>query len=918
VVHVQVIATAGHVDHGKSALVRALTGMEPDRWAEERRRGLTIDLGFAWTKLPGGERVAFVDVPGHERFVPNMLAGLGPVPAVLFVVAADGGWMPQSAEHLAAIDAVGIRHGLLAVTRSDLADPGPAMREALDHISRTSLGAVPTVGVSAVTGAGLPDLRDALERLVAALPVPDAAGPVRLWVDRSFSIRGSGTVVTGTLPAGTVTTGQELLLTPSLRPARIRGLESMNEPVTSAAGVARVAVNLRGVPAGFAARGMALVEAGRWTLTRLIDVRLSLRSPEVTLPPEITLHIGSARTQARIRPLGTPAVTRLMLRDPLPLHVGDRVLLRDPGSAAVMILGATVLDVDPPALARRGAATAAGRELASWPDPPSAADLLRRHGLLRAAALAAMGVPGGMAPVAGDWLADPDRWAVLRRRLAEVVAAHAQRDPLAIGMPPEAARAALGLPDRALVEALARGQIRLEDGYLRPAGPPADRDPVTGDRAASLPPRIAAAVRAVLADLADAPFLAPDAGRLRELGLDPRAIAAAARAGLLLRVSEQVVLAPGAQAQATQILAGLPQPFTTAEARQALGTTRRVAIPLLEYLDRSGITQRLPDDRRRLRLLLGPPARGAGQFAEAHGGQEGPVVGVAQPAGIGALQPGVVEQAAHLGQAEPGGGLPEQPGSHPAAAVAGRDMQVADVGPAAVPGQPLSLIQHLRLDVADHLLAEHGGQAAAVDPDRTAHRQPVQRRIRVPARTGQVLDRSQVDDLGVPGVGEPGPPVERGDVRPLLRDPVHAGHRQFPAGVPARHAPAAENLDTGRYQRLRRPGHVRPEGIAGRSQGPVEQPADLAGVAVRAPGPVIGVVPEQVRGGGDPAALLGDQGDALAHPGVHDELPGLAFQRAQHGVHRHAHARHHRLGVGVDEPGELIAIAATERAHLDI
>ncbi len=576
----QVIATAGHVDHGKSALVRALTGMEPDRWAEERRRGLTIDLGFAWTKLPGGERVAFVDVPGHERFVPNMLAGLGPVPAVLFVVAADGGWMPQSAEHLAAIDAVGISHGLLAITRSDLADPGPATRQALDRISRTSLGAVPAVAVSAVTGAGLPDLRDALERLVAALPVPDPAAPVRLWVDRSFSIRGSGTVVTGTLPAGTVTTGQELLLTPSLRPARIRGLESMNEPVTSAAGVARVAVNLRGIPAGFPARGMALVEAGRWTLTRVLDVRLPASGAEVTLPPEMTLHIGSARTQARIRTLGSllppgpPAlstVVRLTLRDPLPLHVGDRVLLRDPGSAAVTILGATVLDVDPPALARRGAAAAAGRELAAWPDPPSAADLLRRHGFLRAGALAAMGVPATIAPVAGGWLADPDRWASLRGRLAELVAAHVKRDPLAIGMPPEVARAGLGLPDRALVEALAQGiQVRLEDGYLRPAGPPA--------------------------------FLAPDAGRLRELGLDPRAIAAAARAGLLLRVTEQVVLAPDAQAEAARILAGLPQPFTTAEARQALGTTRRVAIPLLEYLDRAGITQRLPDDRRRLRL----------------------------------------------------------------------------------------------------------------------------------------------------------------------------------------------------------------------------------------------------------------------------------------------------------------------------
>ena len=486
----QVIATAGHVDHGKSALVRALTGMEPDRWAEERRRGLTIDLGFAWTKLPGGERVAFVDVPGHERFVPNMLAGVGPVPAVLFVVAADGGWMPQSAEHLAAIDAVGIRHGLLAVTRCDLADPGPATRQALDRVSRTSLGAVPAVAVSAVTGAGLPELRDALERLVAALPVPDPAAPVRLWVDRSFSIRGSGTVVTGTLPAGTVTAGQELLLTPSLRPVRIRGLESMNEPVASAAGVARVAVNLRGVPAGFPARGMALVASGRWTVTRLLDVRLSLGDPDVTLPPELTLHIGSARTQARIRPLGPfgdSPVARLTLRDPLPLHVGDRVLLRDPGSAGMTILGATVLDVAPPALTRRGASAAAGRELAAWPDPPSAADLLRRHGFLRAGALAAMGVAGGPQPVAGDWLADPGRWASLRDRLAEMVAAHARRDPLAIGMAPEAARAALGLPDRALVEALAQGiGVRLEDGYLRPAGSPAARDPATGDSAPSL------------------------------------------------------------------------------------------------------------------------------------------------------------------------------------------------------------------------------------------------------------------------------------------------------------------------------------------------------------------------------------------------------------------------------------------------
>jgi selenocysteine-specific elongation factor len=614
---VQVIATAGHVDHGKSALVRALTGMEPDRWAEERRRGLTIDLGFAWMTLPGGERLAFVDVPGHERFVPNMLAGVGPVPAVLLVVAADGGWMPQSAEHLAAIDAVGIRHGLLAVTRRDLADPGPATRQALEQVSRTSLGPVEAVAVSALTGAGLPELRAALARLVASLPVPDAAAPVRLWVDRSFSIRGSGTVVTGTLPAGTVRSGQELLLTPSLRPARIRGIESLNEPVASASGVARVALNLRGIPADVPARGMALVDAGRWTMTKLLDVRLSQPVP-TRLPPEITLHIGSARTLARVRPLGSEntGIARLMLREPLPLHVGDRLLLRDPGSAGVTILGATALDVAPPALARRGAAAAAGRELADWPDVPSAADLLRRHGLLRTSAVAAMGVSGSLPlPVtASGWLADPARWAELRGQLAGLVAAHARRDPLAIGLPPEAARAALRLPDRALVEALARSRaseaapqdapsrIRLDGGYLHLGEA---QEPLrTEDLRPALPPHVGAGVRAVLADLADAPFMAPEAGRLRELGLDGRAIAAAARAGLLLRVTEQIVLAPGAAAEAARALAVLPQPFTAAEARQALGTTRRVAIPLLEYLDRAGITQRLPDDRRRLRLTL--------------------------------------------------------------------------------------------------------------------------------------------------------------------------------------------------------------------------------------------------------------------------------------------------------------------------
>jgi selenocysteine-specific elongation factor len=603
-----VVATAGHVDHGKSTLVRALTGMEPDRWAEERRRGMTIDLGYAWMTLPDGERLAFVDVPGHERFVPNMLAGLGPVPAVLFTVAADGGWMPQSAEHLAAVDALGVRHGLLVVTRADLADPGPATRQALAEIAATSLGEVEAVAVSAVTGAGMGELRAALARLTAALPAAAGDGAVRLWIDRSFTIRGSGTVVTGTLPAGTVQAGQELVLAPSLLPVRVRGIQALGEPAAAVTGAARVALNLRGVPPDVPERGMALTEPGRWTMTGEIDVRVARRGGEQPkFPPGLLLHIGSARTPVRLRVLGegtAATYVRLTLRDRLPLHVGDRILLRDPGAAGFAIFGATVLDPSPPRLRRRGAGAAAAAELAAWPEPPGAADLLRRHGLLRAGSLAAMGVTGAPPPVAGDWLADPDHWARLRGELPAAVATFTAKNPLAQGMPVEAARAALGLPGRDLVAALlanpapgpagapasgpAPAPVHLDGGYLRTSAGP-------------LPPKIARGIRAILDDLATDPFAAPDAERLRGLGLDGKALAAAARGGLLLRISDQVVLAPGADAEAAKILGELPQPFTTSQARQALRTSRRVAIPLLEYLDRARITERLPGDERRLR-----------------------------------------------------------------------------------------------------------------------------------------------------------------------------------------------------------------------------------------------------------------------------------------------------------------------------
>ena len=440
-------------------------------------------------------------------------------------------------------------------------------------------------------------------------------------------------MVTGTLPAGTVRAGDELLLTPGLRPVRVRAIESMGQPAGQVHGVARVALNLRGVARDVPARGMALVTPGGWTLTSIVDVRYlpPLAGPQEAprLPRELAVHVGSARAMAGVRVLGPAGgaalAVRLTLRDPLPLHVGDRVLLRDPGAAGLLILGATVLDAAPPPLGRRGAAAGAARELARWPDPPGPADLLRRHGLLRTGALAAMGVTGAREPVVADWSADPAFWSAARERLVTEVAEHASQDPLALGLPVEAARAALGLPDRRLAEALAgtTPSVVLREGYLRPAASGA-RPAASGARPAAsgarpagssgpegplrkngdaspVPEPLLRAVRAVRQDLAGDPFRAPEAARLRELGLDVRSIAAAARAGLLLRISEQLVLAPGADADAATVLAGLPQPFTTAEARKALGTTRRVAIPLLEFLDRARITDRLPDDRRRLR-----------------------------------------------------------------------------------------------------------------------------------------------------------------------------------------------------------------------------------------------------------------------------------------------------------------------------
>jgi selenocysteine-specific elongation factor len=581
---VDVIATAGHVDHGKSALVRALTGMEPDRWAEERRRGLTIDLGFAWTTLASGRTLAVVDVPGHERFIGNMLAGIGPVPAALLVVAADDGWSAQTAEHVAVLDALGVRHALLAVTKADLADPAPVLADVTERLGATSMGAVPGIAVSALTGAGMPEFTAALEAVLAGLPAPDPAAPVRLWIDRAFTIKGAGTVVTGTLAGGTVAPEDRLRL--GDRDVVVRGVQSLGRPVDRATATARVALNLRGIAVEEISRGDALLTPGAYRGTAEVDVTLT-GVPEGRLPAEPVVHVGSATVGARLRPLEGAGV-RLRLDAALPLRVGDRLLLRDPGTRRV--LGADVRDVDPPALRRRGAARQRAAELAAQPSgvAGAAADLARR-GVVRTADFTAMGwaVPEG-ADRHGPWLLAPGLAETLAARVPDVVARYRRLRPLEPGPPAEVVRRALDLPDAELVQAVVRPPLALRDGRVV-------------DGAAELPPAVQRAVDAIRARLAADPFAAPEVPDLAAAALGPRELAAAVRSGQLVRIADGVYLAPGIADVARARLSGVAQPFTVSQARQAWGTSRRVAVPLMEWLDAQGITARLPDNTRRLR-----------------------------------------------------------------------------------------------------------------------------------------------------------------------------------------------------------------------------------------------------------------------------------------------------------------------------
>ena len=580
-----VIATAGHVDHGKSTLVKALTGMDPDRLAEEHRRGLTIELGYCWTDLPVIGDVAFVDVPGHERFVATMLSGIGPVPTVLFVVAADDPWMPQAAEHLAALDALGVRHAVVAVSRADLTDPQPAAQRARDELARTSLAGAPVVAVSGRTGDGLDELRIHLVDMLAAVSPPNPRADVRLWVDRRFTIRGAGTVVTGTLPAGTIRRGD--VLEHAGRTVRVRGVESLGRPVERVTGVARVALNLAGEAADGVDRGAALRNPGAWRETTIVDLRLW--SPTAAPPPERPLlHIGSTSVGTHLRPLDDE-LARLTLDHPLPLRIGDRALLRDPGSRRVW--GIQVLDPAPPRFDRRGAAHRRAAALAHHTGRPDLEEELERRGVVQSDLLRRIGVPVGDlgdTVLASGWLVSRSRADELAAALNNAVRADEADDPMHHGVPVAALADRLDLPTPDLVPPLVRPPLRIVDGR------------VTTRAAPAVPDTVVQAVEKLRHDLIDDPYAAPTADRLAQLRLDNRAQAVAAKAGLLLRLAPGIVLLPGADAQASKTLAELPQPFTASQARQRLGTTRRVVLPLLDYLDRTGRTRRLPDDRREL------------------------------------------------------------------------------------------------------------------------------------------------------------------------------------------------------------------------------------------------------------------------------------------------------------------------------
>ncbi|MDG2159828.1 MAG: selenocysteine-specific translation elongation factor [Acidimicrobiales bacterium] len=561
-----VVATAGHVDHGKSTLVEALTGTDPDRFAEEKARGLTIDLGFADTTLPSGAVLSLVDVPGHARFIKNMLAGVGAVDACLFVVAATEGWKPQSEEHLRILELLGVEHGIVALTKVGPADDDLvelAQLEIEERLAGTFLEGVRVIETDAPTGVGIGELRAALDDLLAATPTAIDQGRPRLWIDRAFSARGSGTVVTGTLTGGCLRSDDELEVHPSGATVRVRGLQNHHADRDELPPGSRCAVNLVGVSHDGVARGDVLVRSGQWHHTMVVDASLTVLDQldhPVSRRGAHVLYLGSGEHPVRMRILGpdalqpgTSGAVRLHLPVPLPLLPGDRFVMRESGRAET-VGGGEILDVDP-----------VDRASSARPDR-SVDRVVAQRGWVDADELERL-TGERRDPDVGRWVVDPTE---LHTTLVDLRGALAEAGPLGLDLSTldEHGRAAVELLDDVVVEA----------GRLAPV------DAV--DTLADHP---------FVAILADSPFTPPapdrvDRAELREL----------VRREMVVEVEGIFFAASAIQAAAelaARLLAESPEGFTVSEFREAAGNTRKHAMPLLARLDGTGVTRRRGDVR---------------------------------------------------------------------------------------------------------------------------------------------------------------------------------------------------------------------------------------------------------------------------------------------------------------------------------
>ncbi|HEX2281020.1 MAG TPA: selenocysteine-specific translation elongation factor [Thermomicrobiales bacterium] len=624
-----VIGTAGHVDHGKSTLVKALTGIDPDRLAEEKARAMTIDLGFAWLTLPSGQSVSVVDVPGHERFIKNMLAGIGGIDAALLVVAADEGPMPQTVEHLAILDLLGVERGVIVLTKADVAETDwlDLVREDVrELVSTTALADAPIVAVSALSGQGLPALLETLEGVLASAPGTDGGSTPRLPIDRVFSVSGFGTVVTGTLSGGEINTGDELRLYPGHRRARVRGLQSHQEKVSRALPGRRTAVNLSGIATEEVRRGDVLAPPGIMSPSQRLDVRLRLL-PDAPVAlkqnDEVDFFTGAAELPARVTLLdrerldpGERAWVQLRFREPIAVLKNDRFIVRRP-SPSETLGGGEIVDPNPPRHRRFRPETVAALETlaAGAPGEILLQALAQRPIEIKELVAGAAGLPpeqvdealaeliadgevvllGGSerSPAATDFAVASSLLESLTLQIAEALRSYHASQPLRPGLAREEARRRLGITQPRLfddlVTTLASAGELIDDGAtLRLPEFRITLDPVR--RAAA--DEYLAAIRAQ-------PFTPPGP---HEHGLDPETLAALEHLREVTKIAEGVYFAPeawNALVQGTLALIDSNGSITLSQFRDHFGTSRKYAQAALEYLDQLKYTRRVGDDRVR-------------------------------------------------------------------------------------------------------------------------------------------------------------------------------------------------------------------------------------------------------------------------------------------------------------------------------